>query len=131
MSESEWLDSLYAVARSGGDRAAMLRTLADVRVSRPLDWDYAGIRAAFDHDGAAGRLTDPCFVCLNADRWLYWHHVIQVQNGGSNDTRNLVRLCHRCHKTVHPWLADEARPKCADWFSVGGVALSPGTEMGR
>lgn len=48
--------------------------------------------------------ADKCFTCRSGERHLYWHHVLQVQHGGSNHPRNFVRICALCHKRVHPWL---------------------------
>lgn len=47
-----------------------------------------------------------CFGCFTRDRMTYWHHVVQVQHGGDNDTRNLVNICHECHRRIHPWLRE-------------------------
>lgn len=43
-----------------------------------------------------------CFVCLNQS--FIKHHVIQLQNGGSNVQNNIVFLCEDCHCKIHPWL---------------------------
>lgn len=43
-----------------------------------------------------------CFVCsLLAN---VRHHIIQIQHGGGNSHRNIVRLCQACHAVIHPWL---------------------------
>jgi hypothetical protein len=44
----------------------------------------------------------PCFVCQEPG--YARHHIIAVKNGGLNRGSNLVRLCPRCHRDVHPWL---------------------------
>ena len=44
----------------------------------------------------------PCFAC--GGRSHVRHHIIQLQHGGSNKKRNIVRLCHDCHAEIHPWL---------------------------
>jgi hypothetical protein len=113
-SEEQWLDVLYLAVRNGSDRLAMLQKLSNVKLMRPREWDRSAIRYSFADSFSRLFLrglslhthADQCFGCLNRDRWLYWHHVIQVQHGGSNSPRNLVRLCHRCHRTVHPWLEE-------------------------
>ena len=43
-----------------------------------------------------------CFVCGNMAEVR--HHIIQLQSGGQNSKRNIVSLCKRCHKAIHPWL---------------------------
>jgi hypothetical protein len=120
--EQGWLDVLYQVVRNGGDRVAILRRLADVRLSSPSEDEYLSMR--YDHRGVSMMLTaDQCFACLNSERWLYWHHVIQVQHGGSNTPRNLVRLCHDCHRRVHPWLpARTSVENRYGWTSVGDLS---------
>lgn len=39
------------------------------------------------------------------------HHIVQLQNGGDNATCNRVRLCHRCHAFIHPWLNEDGTTK--------------------
>lgn len=34
------------------------------------------------------------------------HHIIPCENGGSTTLGNLIVLCRRCHKQIHPWLVD-------------------------
>lgn len=99
------LDAFWDRVRADMDRLDLLMEMASIRLERPSDWDERSIRQAM----AGVRMTltaDGCFACRSRDRWLYWHHVIQVQHGGSNYPRNLVALCHRCHRVVHPWLPE-------------------------
>ena len=43
-----------------------------------------------------------CFIChLKAE---IRHHIIPLKNGGLNSRRNLISLCNRCHRLIHPWL---------------------------
>lgn len=44
----------------------------------------------------------PCFACRGLA--THWHHVIQIQNGGRNKTKNRVPICIVCHRRVHPWM---------------------------
>lgn len=94
-----------AAGRDDADRLALLRTFAEIAIVRGPDWDPARIRAhAKDH-----RLSsDRCFVC-RSNELADWHHVIQIQHGGSNYLRNRVALCRTCHAAVHPWLSS-SRP---------------------
>jgi 5-methylcytosine-specific restriction endonuclease McrA len=32
------------------------------------------------------------------------HHIIALNNGGRNQTRNIMYLCSLCHLAVHPWM---------------------------
>jgi hypothetical protein len=120
--EQAWLDVLDQVVRNGGDRMDMLRRLADVRLAVPSEDDYLAVR--YEPRGVSMMLTaDQCFACLNSERWLYWHHVIQVQHGGSNTPRNLVRLCHDCHRRVHPWLPiGTSVENRFGWTSIGDLS---------
>lgn len=66
--------------------------------------------------------SNRCFACDWPKRMagrLIWHHIIQVQNGGSSRLWNLVRLCEDCHAQIHPWLP---RPACKGWSSTLDVS---------
>ena len=41
-----------------------------------------------------------CQLCGSAN-WLEIHHIYYRSQGGSNDERNLIRLCKKCHQMVH------------------------------
>lgn len=45
-----------------------------------------------------------CFCC--GMRNVTRHHIIQLKNGGPNTGRNIVSICPKCDKKVHPWLAE-------------------------
>lgn len=47
-------------------------------------------------------INTKCFVCLGKANCR--HHIIQLQNGGLNQKKNLVSLCNKCHSDIHPWL---------------------------
>jgi hypothetical protein len=106
MAEQQVLDYFYTMAREPDvDRIELLKQLADVALSRPSDWDYTAVRQALA--GVRTELTgERCFACFTEARRVYWHHIIQVQNGGSNHPRNLTTICARCHRAVHPWLPE-------------------------
>jgi hypothetical protein len=38
-----------------------------------------------------------------ATQFLEVHHRVPVAAGGTNDSENLVTLCHRCHRALHGW----------------------------
>ena len=48
------------------------------------------------------QINTMCFVCLGQAHCR--HHIIQLQNGGLNQKKNLVSLCNKCHSDIHPWL---------------------------
>lgn len=117
-SEDRILAYFWTMVREGVDRLELLQQLATVAVRRPPSWDRRAIRAVADH----GIYPQMCFYCCTGDRNLYWHHVIEVQHGGSNDRLNLVAICLRCHATVHPWLdgtRDDQRH--TTWVRVGAA----------
>lgn len=121
--ETRLLDYFWACIRDEADRIAALRQLADVVLPRPSEWDEWAVRQAMA--GVKMTLTaDRCFACRTEERHIYWHHIIQVQHGGSSTPRNLVPLCHRCHRLVHPWLPEPtSRENRRGWTWVGDVAV--------
>lgn len=42
-----------------------------------------------------------CELCYAKDTKLDVHHVIPVEEGGTDDQDNLVCLCRHCHKVIH------------------------------
>jgi hypothetical protein len=107
MTEAQRLVRFWGLVNSGEDRGDLLRRYAAVIVQRPAAWDRASIRAEVQVQGPPLE----CFCCRHRGRAIYWHHVIQVQYGGSNHGLNLVGLCGLCHASVHPWLPKQARPR--------------------
>lgn len=104
MTEEIALQRFMRKVREDGPEARieLLRHYAGLKVDRPADWNPAAVRAEGPENYYAP--MGDCFACFSRSRRTYWHHVIQVQHGGSNDTRNLVRICHACHQRIHPWL---------------------------
>lgn len=49
-----------------------------------------------------------CAVCGNTD-FLEYHHLIEKQNGGSDDYDNLILLCACCHAAIHNRAYDPKR----------------------
>lgn len=124
-SEKAVLDYFWAMVRADADRVALLKQVSDVRLERPSDWDMKAIRDAVNKRGPAIRLVQAqqCFTCLNAEHWLYWHHIVQVQHGGTNTPSNLVSLCHTCHQRVHPWLMSPTTVENRfGWTAIGDMA---------
>lgn len=48
-------------------------------------------------------LFSSCYVC--GDKPTIAHHIIQIQNGGLNIKKNIIRICNNCHKKIHSWLS--------------------------
>lgn len=85
--------------------------LSEIVIQRPAHIEIVPIadrRAAFNR----GRmLIHPfekyplCFVC--GGMATVRHHIITLQNGGTNNRRNVVSLCAPCHALIHPWLDED------------------------
>jgi len=108
--EDRVLDYFWLMDRNGAPRPWLLEHLGHVVLNRPLDWDRAVIRRQHESGARAGtiRLNKRCcFGCSHGHCALYHHHVIEIQNGGSNASRNIVPLCFDCHKRLHPWLKEQ------------------------
>jgi hypothetical protein len=116
--EAVLIELFWWYVKSGADRLELLKLYAVQPVTRSADWNDANIRA--DATARAARLSaDQCFSCGTGDRRLYWHHVVQVQNGGSNHPRNFVAICYRCHAAIHPWLPPDRKgeQRGGEWWS--------------
>ncbi len=119
LGETDALNYFWLMMRDGAKPLTVLGWMSKVVIQRPPEWDRAKIRA--EHElglgkfGARIRKTD-CYGCQANDRNLYFHHIIEVQNGGSNAPRNTVPLCFACHKVLHPWLTVEPKPKRGGGF---------------
>jgi hypothetical protein len=118
VTEHEALNVFWTEIRAGSDRLAILQAFAEVAIVRPAGWNPAAIRAKADQHQL---VADQCFGCLSADRQRAWHHVLQIQHGGSNTPRNRVSLCGPCHSAIHPWLPTEARV-VKGWTSLADLA---------
>ena len=119
ISEAAALDEFYRAAHEPcADRIAVLRAFAEVAIVRPADWDVVMIRA--EADKPRGLMQQPCFGCRSDGRHA-WHHIIQIQHGGSNYVRNIVSLCDACHADVHPWLERTATAsrRVKGWTQIG------------
>lgn len=98
------------------NRVPLLRAFAEIAIVRPADWNPSVIRAnAHEHNLKA----DGCFGCRQQKTKLGWHHVIQIQHGGSNYLRNRVAICESCHAAIHPWLPEPPPP---GWTQLGDCA---------
>lgn len=122
--EESILAYFWDSVRAGTDRTALLRQLAPVVVKRPPEWSSADVRLEHEQ-GKHPRQPDRCFACRTGDRRLYWHHIIAIQHGGSNDDHNQVAICLRCHADVHPWLEpndpNQRRRRPHDFHSISEI----------
>jgi HNH endonuclease len=119
--EAQLLDYFWtAQADPGADRFQLLQELSVIAIKRPPEWDPKAVREACRNDHLT---ADRCFTCYNADRRLYWHHLIEIHHGGSNHARNRVALCYRCHRVIHPWLTEWQgdQDKRDRWTRVGDL----------
>jgi len=121
ISEHAALDRFYLEAAD--HRMNALRRFAEVAIVREAGWDHAAIRATSDRHHLR---ADACFACRSASRSLLWHHVIQIQHGGSNLLRNRVALCAPCHADVHPWLPKVSRGSATGWSCFADAAADIG-----
>jgi 5-methylcytosine-specific restriction endonuclease McrA len=140
--ETRVLDYFWAGVRQDVDRLALLQQLANVRLERPSDWDMhairqdmAGLKAnnVWGNEGARMTISHDgsCWCCLSKDKRLYWHHVIQVQHGGSSTPWNLVPICHACHGRVHPWLPAPTSLENRGFVSVADMARHADVMLSR
>lgn len=115
------LELFWQYVERGEDRLELLKLYAAQPVSREQDWNRQAVR-----DEASTITLDAhgCFCCRTEDRRLYWHHVVQVQHGGSNSPRNRVAICYRCHALIHPWLPKNRKGEelAGEWWSLSDVA---------
>jgi HNH endonuclease len=101
------------------DRLALVRAFAEIAIIRSVTWNPRQIRAAFE--ALPGPLAGmQCFACRSDRVGRAWHHVIQIQHGGSNYVRNRIVLCAPCHTAVHPWLAESPR-STPGWISLADL----------
>lgn len=122
ISEEAALDRFYRAVRAApGEELETLRAFAELAILREAEWDEDAIRA--DAGKNHGLRAEHCFACRSADRPLAWHHIIQIQHGGSNALRNRQALCEPCHAAIHPWLPAVART-VPGWSSVNDIAAS-------
>lgn len=89
---------------SAADRLALVRRIADLRLHRPRGWSPGAVRQESVRRHWRWTHHPHCQICRSWDRPLVWHHLIQIQHGGTNVPLNRVMICVRCHADVHPWL---------------------------
>lgn len=121
VTEAKALDEFWNEVRwPSANRLALLRAFAEIEILRDAAWEPRSIREEYE------RLKPPmageiCFACSSDRPGRSWHHVIQIQHGGSNYARNRVPICRPCHTTVHPWMDREQRQPDS-WGSISEMA---------
>lgn len=139
LSEEYAIAYFWMVAGRAEDRLNLLLLMTQVVIERPPTWDRAAIRRQHEDQMRARavslRRSDAenleCFSCRNRGVKLYFHHVIEVQNGGSNASRNRVPLCFDCHQYLHPWLKEQTKRDATDFYSVREVAAATAETLER
>lgn len=96
----------FRVAETESQKIVVLRLLAASRIHQ---WTgmHRGRRQKFDALGL--RPQKACRVCGRFANVL--HHIVTLRNGGTNDRRNLIELCHECHCMVHPWMENRVEER--------------------
>ncbi len=47
-----------------------------------------------------------CQGCAARRTRLHAHHIVPRHCGGPDELDNLITLCTKCHKRIHPWLEE-------------------------
>jgi 5-methylcytosine-specific restriction endonuclease McrA len=113
--EYDVMEAFWAASNDPREpRVALLKRYAELVVGQAI----ANVREASKVERRHYRPpSTECFGCRWSPRdvQFIWHHVIQVQHGGSSSLWNQVPLCRDCHALVHPWLP---RPACKGFVST-------------
>jgi len=80
------------------DKLNALKVIANCRVIYKNQQTLKKRRAAFVSKFGGKK----CFICQEPPQCR--HHMIQLQHGGINQRKNIVKLCNPCHKKIHPWM---------------------------
>lgn len=119
--EAVALQVFWYHADRGEDRLELLKYFAKQTIERIDGWDRTEIR--HKHESQHLAIADACFSCLTQNRKLYWHHVISIDHGGSNYTRNRLAVCYRCHAQIHPWLPPDRKDETrgGEWWNPAEI----------
>lgn len=93
----------WRVTPFGPERLRLLVEWAHVivaeRSARNLSIARRAFNASKEWRGDAG--TGMCGACGRTGERA-WHHIVQLQYGGTNSPKNLVKVCRPCHAVIHP-----------------------------
>lgn len=104
MTHSEALKKFWGRAvQPGADVLRHLRDAASWRVDCHMRYIDRRVNSR-----RLPRPTGKCFVCCTEPATQN-HHVIAVINGGRSLKKNLVGVCSKCHKRIHPWMNQKGK----------------------
>lgn len=94
----------YSSDRDPNHVLRLLKEYADIKIAiKNPTLSHLDVRNKFNQEKRHRRLWGrPCLVCGSAN--VQRHHIIQIQNGGRNEKRNIISLCIPCHAEIHPWM---------------------------
>ena len=93
----------FSQAHKPAIKLKLLREMAELKYSTVKAKLQPLIRQEFDQNKHKWlKLKGVCAVCMNQPNVR--HHIVQIQNGGLNNRKNLMLLCNPCHAEIHPWL---------------------------
>ena len=98
------LDEFWTRHAAGEDRLALLVEYAAIRVGNQTAETRGKRRERFSRSHRRGNEPGPCWCCETQVEFRERHHIIQIQHGGTSRPDNIVSVCKRCHKAIHPWL---------------------------
>lgn len=120
----KWRTDKNKCAPNREARMALLKKWANIVVVRqknlkaPRDRrSLSEVRAAYRRMWIQRGEYGDCWVCRN-HALMFNHHVIQLQNGGSNWHLNIVKLCDFCHCEIHPWMKPKEFEKEPDLVAL-------------
>ena len=75
---------------------------------------------------------DFCPICLTQKQQFHTHHCIESRDGGSNDSRNLLRICQSCHVVLTSGSFEDrlSRGRAAWWHQIAhfGIGFLPSAD---
>lgn len=94
---------------------------------------YLGKNTQFLHSEKFCQLSENfCPICLVQKQQFHIHHCIESQDGGPNDTKNLLQICHSCHVVLTSGGLEDRHSKglAALWHQIAhfGVNFLPSSD---
>lgn len=96
--------ALWKATPVGPSRLRLLVDWAHVNVTEMSVRGLIDRRRAFNasKDEWRGHAGDGTCAACGRFGARAWHHIVQLQYGGTNSPKNLVRVCRPCHAVIHP-----------------------------
>lgn len=93
-------------------KMATLQRYAEVAI--PFEPGYSMERHRADYNAyfRGIRPGTRCFACNGMA--VEQHHIILLKHGGTNDDRNRIPICRKCHEHIHGWMEPSATIKALD-----------------